>query len=398
MKLKQIKGCLTLELVGTLPESVLNACAMNAIELWNMQCADAYTLRFCAREQDLEQIRAIAQKCMCELEVIDKGQIIKQRDRLKRRWHLPVFLAVITVLLLISGLFVWDIQLEGCESLSRGQVLRALEDCGLKEGCFWPAISSDMLRSHMIEKLPEIAWMSVNVSGSRAHVQIKERQQKPEIYNEEDPTNIIAAKTGIIRRMSVLNGYPLVSAGDTVMQGDVLVSGSPESLLGTFRQLRARAQVYADTWYEISSAAPMLPQKNAHGPGYGRLALKFGKNRINFYISSGKGVDECDKIIRECKIGIEGLFTLPVTIVWESFKPYKAGDYAAPSEEQMEISLRQTLQQSIEGEIEYSTVTASLQDGLYMMTLRAQCLENIACEEEFTRQEETWPESRAGEG
>ncbi len=385
MKFREIKGCLTLELMGTLPESVLNTCALNAIELWDMQCVDAYTLRFCASERDLEQIEAIAQKCMCELRLIEKSPLIKHRENMMRRWYLPVFLVMIALTLLLSGLFVWDIQLEGCESLSRGQVLRALEDCGLKEGCFWPGISSDMVRSRMIEKLPQIAWMSVNISGSRAQVQIKERQPKPEIYDESSAVNIVAAKTGIVQRISVLNGYPLVSAGDTVMQGDVLVSGSPESLLGTFRQLRARAEVYARTWYEISSAAVEFPQKTARGPGHGRLALKFGKNRINFYISSGKGVDECDKIISEHKIGIEGLFALPVTIVWEHFRPYRLEEPLTPSEEQMGQSLRELLQQSIDGEIECSSLASSEKDGLYMLTLRAQCLENIACEEEFTR-------------
>ena len=380
MKVGKFKSGIKLELMGTLPESVLNTCALNAIELWDMQCVDAYTLTFCAFERDLEDIKSIAQKCMCELKVIDKSPLIKHRETIKRRWYLPLFLAAVALMLGVSGLFVWDIRLEGCEDLSRGKAMRVLEDCGLKEGCFWPAISSDMIRSRVIEKLPQIAWMSVNVSGSRAVVQIRERQAKPEIYDEHSPVNVVAAKTGIIRRMSVLNGYPLVSVGDSVLEGDVLVSGSPESLLGTFRQLRAKAQVYAGTWYELSSVSIPLAEKSAHGPGYGRLALKFGKNRINLYISSGKGVDECDKIISEHKIGIEGLFTLPVTIVWESYKPYRPEGSAEPSEEQMGRFLLESLGQSIDGDIEYSSLVSSQSEGLYMLTLRAQCLENIACE------------------
>lgn len=381
MRFGRVKGGIRLEIMGTVPESFLNTCALNAVELWNMECVDACTLRVSAAAGELPRLEAIAQKCMCRLSVIERLGAEKHRAGIKRRWYLPLFMFAAAILLMVSSLFVWDIRVEGCSELSRAQVLRALEDCGVKEGCFWPGISSDMVRSRVIQKLPRIAWLSVNVNGSRARVTVRERQPKPEIYDESSPVNIVAAKTGIIRQMSVLNGMALAAPGDTVMQGDVLVSAYPAGLGGQPRQLRAKADVYADTWYELSAVSLPLPEKHSRGPGFGRLALKFGKNRINFYISSRKSVDECDKIIREYKIGVEGLFTLPITIVYESYRPYRHEGMCQPEGEMLRQSLYEGLMGQIQGSIEYSAFTEAAADGVSTVTLRAQCLENIAAEE-----------------
>jgi len=383
MRLKDLKGRLVIELTGALPESVLNACAMNAIALSNMQCIDACTIRFEAAERDMEQIEAIARKCMCDVKIIShQGGSLYKRTLIRRR-ALAIFLLLALLLLIFSTLFIWEIEIEGAESLTRGQVLRALSDCGVYEGCYWPGLSSDMVRSRMIEKLPQIAWMSVNVSGSKARVIISERLEKPKIYDETKQVNIHALKTGIIRKMYVLNGQPTVSPGQSVLEGDMLISGFPQSLSGEYRAVAAKGQVWADTWYELSAAAPELPQKSRRGLSWGRLAIKFGKSRINFYISSGKGVDECDKIISEYKIGIEGLFTLPVSIVWEQLYPYELSGVYETDRELIRQGLYDRLTSSISGgEIRSCAFSEADTQGLSTVTLRAQCYENIAIEEE----------------
>ena len=53
-------------------------------------------------------------------------------------------------------------------------------------------------------------------------------------------------------------------------------------------------------WYEIDSVCPeQMDLKSGNGLARHRFALVLGKRRINFYISSGKAIDECDKIIDE---------------------------------------------------------------------------------------------------
>ena len=109
-------------------------------------------------------------------------------------------------------------------------MLRALSDCGVSRGCFWPSLSADLVRSRMMTLLPQIGWMTVNVSGSRAIVLVSEREEKPEIYLESAAADIVAGRTGIVTQLSVLSGRPLVSPGQSVLEGETLVSGVMESL------------------------------------------------------------------------------------------------------------------------------------------------------------------------
>ena len=83
---------------------------------------------------------------------------------MKRSACLPLLLTA--VLLLLSSLFIWEINVEGNEKLTTGEILRALEECGVKTGTFWPGLDTDEIRCRMLLRLPELGWMTVNVHGS----------------------------------------------------------------------------------------------------------------------------------------------------------------------------------------------------------------------------------------
>ena len=321
---EKLRGRLRVEVCGAYVEGLLNAAALEAVELWEIECVDDYTLRLNIYEPDFPRFRALAEKCMCELKVLSARGGSRDRKLIKRRWGLLAFLAVSALLLLVSSLFVWEIEVVGNEKLSRGQVLRALSRSGVDLGTYRYSVSADLVRSSMMQQLPELGWMTVNINGSRAVAVIVERQEKPEIYAQSDPADIVAAETGIIKRMSVENGKPAVKQGDSVLEGELLVSGLMDSLSSGSKFVRAKAKVMADTWHELSAVCPA--EEEVKEPGFlirSRFDLVFGKRRINLYFDSGKAIDGCDKIIHEYKLGVEGLFALPVTLVREELIPYE---------------------------------------------------------------------------
>ena len=280
---------------------------------------------------------------------------------------------------MISSLFIWDFDVKGNKNLSSGEILRSLAECGVTEGTFWPGLPVDIIRSDIILKKPEIAWLTVNVSGSKATVLVEERAEKPEIYSESSAADIVASQSGVIRRLSVMNGKPLVSCGQTVMKGDVLVSGAMDSITGETRNVRALADVQAETWYERTAVCRLEePIKTEKTKIARRFAIKLGKSRINFYFDSGKDIDGCDKITKEYKLGIKGLFTLPVGIITERYICY---DYAAGeccTARELEDRLKDWLENSIDGKIETISFSHAESGGLLLVTMRAKCLENIA--------------------
>lgn len=386
---RRIKGTVRLEVCGACPETVLNACAMNALELMELESIDACTLRVTVYESRLEEFMRIVRRCMCEAETVSVSGGSKSRRLFKKRIMLLVFALLTAGLLLASSLFIWDIQVLGCEKLSEGQVLRALADCGVEQGTYRGRVSSDMVRSRIMVELPEIAWMTVNVRGSRATVLILEREEKPEIYMESRAADIVASKTGIITKMSVLNGMPLVSPGQSVVEGELLVSGTMDSITALPRLVRASGSVTADTWYDLSAYCPAEETgKTDETKKTFRFALKIGKKRINFYFSGGNDIDGCDKIIHEYKLGVEGLFLLPVSLIREEICRYEtAPKSSSGAEEEMRQTLYAYLSAAVDGEILSANYSVSESEGLLCVTLHAHCLENIARIREITQAE-----------
>lgn len=381
MKLPDLlRGLVTVELYAAFPESVLNASAREKLQLKDLERRDACTLRFSLPETQLPMLQNIARRQQAELRLEATVGGSRSRAALRRRPALLLSLLLALGLLLWSNFRIWEIELRGCETLSEGQVLRALEECGVSEGSYWPGLDQDRIRSTMLLKLPELAWMTVNVSGSRAVVSLVERAERPEIYRETDAADLVASRSGIVAQMTVLSGRPLVRAGSAVTEGETLVTGALDSLSHPTRTVRARGSVLAETWYEQVAAVPAGREKTAAGRTLRRFALRIGKTRLNFYAGSKKELDGYDKIVHEYRLGVKGLFALPLSLICESWEAYESGAAATTPEEAQRCAgrLRETLEEAIEGEILQFHVSFSGDGALRYVTACAHCLENIA--------------------
>ena len=374
-----VKGKCRVELNGAYPENLLNACALNGLEIWDMRCVDRYRLSFLVYENDVETLKKLAEKSMCDITVQAVSGGSRLKGFVKRHMVLFIGLAIVLLLLVLSGFFIWDMEVYGNEKLTDGEILRALSECGVDCGSFWPGVDKELLRSEVLLKLPELAWMTVNVNSSRASVVVSERIEKPEIYVESESADLVAKKTGIIKSISALNGKVLVTEGNSVTEGEVLISGLMDSITAQPRLVRAQGQVMAETWYELHSVSPAeLAAKKPASGSRRRVALKFGDKRLNFYLGGRKTVDGCDKIIDNYIIRVEGVFALPVTLVVEKIIPYRTEGSVKPDTGAMSQRLYESLEKSVDGEVLSHSAVSGSREGLEIVSLRASCLENIA--------------------
>ena len=374
-----LRGTLRAELVGAFPAGLLNALASRGVELWDVESADQYTLRLSLYESRLPELENLAKRAGCELRVLNRVGGAGGRRRVLRRPALLLGLLAAALLLLASSLFVWDVEVRGTNRLSRAQVLRALEDCGLGVGSFWPGLDTELLRSDVMQTLPEIGWMTVNVCGSRATAVIVEREEKPEMAGEEKPADLVASRGGLVRRVNVLEGSPKVREGQLVTGGELLVGAELPNLTNEPRRVRARGAVMADTWYELTAVRPLREAlKSPRGVPRSRFALVFGKKRVNLYFGSGKAIDGCDKIISEHTLGIPGLFSTPIRLVRERFAPYKLTLGTDCDASELGRRLYALLESGTEGQILSYSLTPGRMGELFALTLRAHCIENIA--------------------
>ena len=286
------------ELRGGGTERLLNACAEAGLPLRDIFYADGACLHATLRQSDLQRLEKTAALFQCEMSTLElRGGGVK---RLRARSRLAVFAAVCAVLLALSSLFIWDFEVKGNERLSKGEILRALSDCGVSEGCFWPAADAERVRGEMLLRCGDLAWMTLNVRGSRATVLVLEREEKPELYDEGAAADIVAARAGVVRELNVRNGRTLVGRGELVEAGQTLVSGTMDSPTGQTRLVRAAGGVTAETWPERSIFLSPGARRKEHVNGLRLIVgLRWGKNRIDLVTNSRKELDEGDKIVKE---------------------------------------------------------------------------------------------------
>lgn len=384
MKLFDIaRGTVTVEIRGAEPERVLNVMAQKGIAFWDTSPNTDFCIVATVYASDYPKVQEQNGRAGCEVRMLTSSGGRRLLRSAKRRIALLAGLCVCTVALAVSSLFVWSISVTGNEKLSDAELLRALEEAGLSYGTFWVGLDTDTIKSKLLLENEELSWVGINISNSHAELCVHERVEKPELVSEGAPQSIYAAKSGVITKLCVLEGSPAVAPGDTVTQGELLVSGEMLSETAETRYVKAMAQAEARTWYELTAVTPLYEYKKTGEDGSHReISLMLGKNRINFYSDSRNLDASCDKINKIKNLSIGSAFVLPLGIIEGSTVCRETECRRIDSDEaaeRMKQRLIEELQAQIgDGEIVSYTCSVSESDELLYLTLRAECLENIA--------------------
>lgn len=111
-------------------------------------------------------------------------------------------------------------------------------------------------------ELKELSWIAVNITGSTVTVEVNERILPPDMYLDNDKAcNIVARYTGQIHSMDIYDGQSDLQVGDTVLEGDLIVSGHRGGRKRATRFVHARADIKAYTDYEIKIEVPLQQVK-----------------------------------------------------------------------------------------------------------------------------------------
>ncbi len=390
-KLIQIlRGFVWIEAAGAYPERLINLCAQNGISFWKVEWKSETCLRLCVFFQDHVRVQELAARAMCEITVLRRHGVPVFLLRLRKRYALFVGLFLFFASVLVLSRFILVIEVTGNERVGTDAILRELERAGVRPGVYGPSVDTGIVKNRVLLALPDLSWLAVNISGTRAEVIVREREPKPEIVDESRPSNVIAAKSGIITRMEVLAGKAQTEVGRTVLEGDLLVSGVYDLegaqwsgiSLGS-RYVHAMANIYARTWYTVSAQTPLAGTgKEYTGKEKMKYAFLFGKRRINFYRNAGISFLCYDKIKERHPFRLPGGIEFPAAMIVERYREYRAVPVAV-NRESAEKLLRKKLEEQLalsidaEGEILRMSFSAQEKNGILSVTLLGECEEQI---------------------
>ena len=373
-------GMARLRVKGAMPESFLNGCAYAGLEVADVKRLDPFTVELKTHASQLRKSEEIAKSCFCDIELVSSGRSLLHSFR--RKILTIIMLAILTAIVFWSKFYVWEIEVNGNENISDGEILGALSQCGVESGAFWPSFSADSIRSEVLYLLPELSWITVNMHGSLAEVTVVERNSPPETVYEGECSNIVSDKDAFVIEVNTLEGKSIVRSGDAVKKGDVLITGIVESSYSPPRYLRSLGSIKAETNNSFTAVSPSLTNKRIlTGKKNIKFALIIGDKRINFYSDSSISENFCDKIISVWSLEIEGVIKLPLSIVSETSYHYELEETEcdnSASSEKLIYCLKDTLSREIkDGEILSEKLNFSRDDGLILSTLRVRCIEKI---------------------
>ncbi len=249
------RGSVCFQVRAGFPERLLNLCARGGVPVWNgRKTGNVYTA--CTTTKGARRLESLAQKAGVTVEILGSGGAPALLRSYRKRVGLLAGAVILLAALLFMGSFIWRIDIVGAEQVSETDIRNVLRDLGVRRGVLRDSIDAVDVARQMILRLPDLSWAAVNLRGSVATVEVKERVEPPVRVDDQVPHNVVAQKTGFITAMEVYEGQPTVKVGDSVAAGDILVSGIMEDKNGRSRTVHARARVVAQTRESLSLPIP----------------------------------------------------------------------------------------------------------------------------------------------
>lgn len=161
----------------------------------------------------------------------------------KRRYGFFAGLILVPLFILFISNTIVIIEINGNESISREQIISALEESGIKKGASISSVDFGYAEQRLRLSLDDVVWTAIRHTGCRVVVDIDESGKSPEILKERTPSNIIATRDAQIVSVNVLTGQLVKLINDGVKKGDVIISGIYSDEKGKIRCVHSLGEI-----------------------------------------------------------------------------------------------------------------------------------------------------------
>lgn len=346
------RGYLVIEAQGAFIERFINLAIRSKIYLWGIEkkAKDKAVMRISLK--GFHKIRKAAYKTKTHVRIKEKRGLPPYIHKRRKRKAFLCGVAVFAAVILFLTSFIWSVEIDGLEKIDKNEVRDALRSCGIDAGVVKYNHDLREIQNEMMKKVPGLSWIWVEIKGTRALVSVKERTQKPDIESGA-PCNIVAKSDGVISKTIVRDGQRMVSEGDVVVKGQLLISGVIE---GSDMQLRhAVGEIYATTWHEKSAVFPLsktVTEKT--GSVYKRYFLSLGKHDVRIYPFKRNAYKTYEVSGAEKKLRLWGDVYLPFSFKTETVEETNVFEEALSAEEAA-LYYSETLYGEIRGELSEDT-------------------------------------------
>jgi len=314
-----LRGYAIIIVKGLKIERFINLAVVNNIYIWDIKKLDYVTVKAKINLGNFRRLRDIVRKTDSSVSVLSKHGLPFIIRNVKRRKLFYTILLSLFIFIYIMSSFVWMIEIKGVKSVDTEKIVKCLNAEGLKEGSFKGKLDRRHIENQVLINMPELSWIGIQIKGTKAIVEVVEKKEKPPLISRDDACDIVAAKDGVITKLLVLSGDPLVKDGTTVRKGQRLVTGTILRENLEPRQVHSLAQVIARTWYEDAEEIPF--QQIEYKPT-GNISRQYRLKLLNKEFSGKRRVSfkDFNENIKERDLISFGDYVFPVKLIEHRFE------------------------------------------------------------------------------
>lgn len=219
-----------LRIEGDHAERFLNLCAKNDIRLEGIQRTEeevrAVAVGFCGAK-----IKELADKAGVMVEITKKSGLLYRFLLYRCRFVFYLMPLILLIALWVLSGYIWSVQITGNRSVTADMMYDYLVEQEWYYGDKISNIVPDEMERQLRSRFPVITWCNVVVKGTCLIIDIKENEYTDHQMGR-DPQhttgqygNVAAQQQGTVVSIITRAGVPECKIGDSVSQGQILVSG-----------------------------------------------------------------------------------------------------------------------------------------------------------------------------
>jgi len=232
----------------------LLAIQKEGLEVYNFIRLDFRNFVVGIRKKDEKLFLEKAKKYNYELSVNSQSLLLKSKSKILQNLAMVLCVFVLLISLAISYNFVFKVEVLGCSEDNKTQIIKVLNKNDITT--FKPKSFYNLTQIASIIKKENnnISYASAIIRGNTIVINVKEKIDNSNIVYDYKP--IVAPFNLIIKNVDLFSGTLLVSSGQTVKKGDVIVSPYISYKDGTNLKVKASAKIEA--YIEVSNSTNYL--------------------------------------------------------------------------------------------------------------------------------------------
>ena len=231
-------------------------------------------------QSDYEKILKI--KTIYNIEQVNTYGLIKIKKIIKFNRVLIISILFGLVLLIILSNMIFKVEVVHTNKEIRHIIYHELAEKNISKFHFQKSYQDiNKIKNEIILKHKDkIEWLEIKKIGTKYQIRVEERKQnKNQIL--EDPQNIIAKKSCVLKKITASQGEIIKNVNDYVNKGDIIISGSINLNEETKSITRALGNVYGEVWYKVTTTFPLNYKEIKYLNNYKKVyVIKFLNKKI----------------------------------------------------------------------------------------------------------------------